>query len=298
MWGGWLVVTVAAFSFGAGIIHPYYTVALAPAIGALVGIGVVPWWHRRHETLGRIVLATPLAMTTTLAYALLHRTPNWAPLLQTVVLFGGLATAAALAFAPSLRGNVGTAVAAAALTVALAGPAAYSLQTASTPHSGSIVMAGPGSSAMGGPGGGAGGPGGGGLPTTGLTARTGGSTVGGLLQGSTSSRALTTLLRANADRYTWVAATVGSNSASGYQLASDEPVMAIGGFNGSDPSPTVAQFKQDVAAGKIHYFIAGGGQMGGGSSTATASSSAITTWVASHFTATTVNGVTIYDLTG
>ena len=250
IWGGWLVVTVAAFSFGAGIIHPYYTVALAPAIGALVGIGVVPWWHRRHETLGRIVLATTLAVTTTLAYALLHRTPNWAPLLQTVVLFGGLATAVALAFAPSLRGKVGTAVAAAALTFALAGPAAYSLQTASTPHSGSIVTAGPG------------------IERDGRTRRrgrpdragadfrrrasppaTGGSTVGGLLQGSTSSRALTTLLRTNADRYTWVAATVGSNSASGYQLASDEPVMAIGGFNGSDrvqPGPV----QQDVAAGR------------------------------------------------
>ena len=35
--------------------------------------------------------------------------------------------------------------------------------------------------------------------------------------------------------------------------------MAIGGFNGSDPSPTLAQFQQDVADGKIHYFLAGGG---------------------------------------
>ena len=35
--------------------------------------------------------------------------------------------------------------------------------------------------------------------------------------------------------------------------------MAIGGFNGSDPSPTLAQFQQYVAEGKIHYFIGGGG---------------------------------------
>ena len=47
-------------------------------------------------------------------------------------------------------------------------------------------------------------------------------------------------------RYTWVAATVGSNNASGYQLATGDPVMAIGGFNGSDPSPTLAQFQQLV----------------------------------------------------
>ena len=70
------------------------------------------------------------------------------------------------------------------------------------------------------------------------------------------------VLDANADHYTWVAAAIGSNQASGYQLATDDPVMAIGGFNGTDPSPTLAQFKDYVAQGKIHYFINGG--MGGG----------------------------------
>jgi hypothetical protein len=54
-----------------------------------------------------------------------------------------------------------------------------------------------------------------------------------------------------------VAAAVGSNSAAGYQLATQAPVMAIGGFNGSDPSPTLAQFRRWVAEGRIHYFIAG-----------------------------------------
>ena len=72
-------------------------------------------------------------------------------------------------------------------------------------------------------------------------------------------RQLVAALRADADAYTWVAAAVGSNNAAGYQLATGEPVMAIGGFNGSDPSPTLAQFQQYVADGKIHYFIGGGG---------------------------------------
>ena len=96
--------------------------------------------------------------------------------------------------------------------------------------------------------------------------------------------------------YTWAAATVGANSAAGIQLASDRPVMAIGGFNGSDPAPTLAQFQQYVAAGRIHYFIAGGGAGvpgGGGSGTA----SQITSWVRQHFTAETVGGITVYDLT-
>jgi hypothetical protein len=103
-------------------------------------------------------------------------------------------------------------------------------------------------------------------------------------------------LKANSSKYTWVAAAVGSNSAAGFQLATGLPVMAIGGFNGSDPSPTLAEFKAMVAAGKLHYFIGGGG-MGGGQAGGSQSSSAIANWVASTFTSTTVGGVTLYDLT-
>ncbi|CAN5638341.1 glycosyltransferase family 39 protein [soil metagenome] len=318
LWGGWFLVTAAAFSFGKGIIHPYYTVALAPAVGALVGIGVVPWWQRRERTSARIVLAGTLALTTTFSYFLLHRTPDWAPLLQDLVLIGGLLAAALIAFAPTLRGKVGAGIAAAALVLALAGPTAYSLQTASVAHSGSLPTAGPGSSGMGGPGGGGAGPGfGGGTPPTGaaptgttgtVTAPTGAATTGtgnagSLLDGSTSTDDITALLQADAGSYRWVAAAIGSNSASGYQLAADEPVMAVGGFNGSDPSPTLAEFQAYVAAGDIHYFIAGGGGMGGGmgggpgGGTSTSTTSEISTWVTANYTATTVDGVTLYDLT-
>jgi 4-amino-4-deoxy-L-arabinose transferase-like glycosyltransferase len=97
-----------------------------------------------------------------------------------------------------------------------------------------------------------------------------------------------------------VAAAVGSNSAAGVQLATSEPVMAIGGFNGSDPTPTLAQFQALVRAGKVHYFLAGGGGLRGGTGGGpgvSGASSAITSWVESTFTATTVGGVTVYDLT-
>ena len=96
-----------------------------------------------------------------------------------------------------------------------------------------------------------------------------------------------------------MAAATGSNSASGYQLATGDPVMAIGGFNGTDPTPTLAQFKKYVSEGKIHYYIGGGGGFGGGGfgSSTTSPSSQIASWVAAHFTAKTVGGVTLYDLT-
>jgi hypothetical protein len=101
-------------------------------------------------------------------------------------------------------------------------------------------------------------------------------------------------LEANAANYTWVAATVNSNSAAGYQLATNDPVMAIGGFNGTDPAPTLAQFQRDVADRKIHYFISGGFGLGNGRKRTTAGK--ITQWVERNFTAKTHNGNTVYDL--
>jgi 4-amino-4-deoxy-L-arabinose transferase-like glycosyltransferase len=120
---------------------------------------------------------------------------------------------------------------------------------------------------------------------------------GGFLNSSSTSPALTKLLQADASHYTWVAATVNSNSAAGYQLASDDPVMAIGGFNGTDPAPTLSQFEKDVSEGKIHYFISGGGAGGFGTGGRGDDATKITSWVESHFTATTVGGTTIYNLT-
>lgn len=114
---------------------------------------------------------------------------------------------------------------------------------------------------------------------------------GSILGGSTTvSAALQAALSKDADQYTWVAATVGSNSAATYQLATGEPVMAIGGYNGTDPSPTLVQFQQDVADGKIHFFIPGT------SSSSDTAAAKITAWVTSHYATTTIGGTAVYDL--
>ncbi len=306
VWGSWLVVTGLVFSFAKGIIHPYYTVVLAPAIAALVGIGAAWAWRSRREWLARGTAAAALAATAVWSYELLERTPGWQPWLHVAVLVVGLVAAAALLAPPWLVGRWGVAVAATSVVVALAAPAAYSLDTASTPHTGAIPSAGPAGAASGGGfrRGGFGGPprqaGGFGFNAAppqaggfGFRPRGGGfgrGGLGGLLDSGTPDAALVALLRADASRYEWVAATVGANSGAGVQLATGEPVLAIGGFNGTDPAPTLAQFEALVAAGKIHYFLAGGRGFGG--------NGAIESWVAAHFTAQTVGGVTVYDLAG
>jgi hypothetical protein len=89
----------------------------------------------------------------------------------------------------------------------------------------------------------------------------------------------------------WAAATMGSQGASSMMLSTGTAVMAIGGFTGGDPSPTLEQFQAYVADGEIHYFVAGG--MGGGPGRG---DSEITQWVQQHFTAQTIDGRTVYDL--
>ncbi|MEV0356531.1 glycosyltransferase family 39 protein [Nocardia sp. NPDC050697] len=332
LWGSWLLVTGLVFSFMAGIFHQYYTVALAPAVAALAGIGAVLAWRNRSRMWVRLATALGLALTTATAWLLLSRSAEFLPWLRWAVLgAGALATVLAL-FALPRRAAIGAALIAA--VVALSGPIAYSVQTIGTGHSGSIPSAGPNvGRGMGGPGGMRDGRDGGGMPggmpggtnpgtapggtfpggtapgatgtggtvtggpaTTGTDgARMDGGMMGGLLGSSAPTQQVVALLESNAGNYTWVAAAIGSNSAAGFQLATELPVMPIGGFNGSDPSPTLEQFQQYVRDGEIHYFI--GGSRGGPGGSSTSTSSEITTWVQQNFTATEVDGVTLYDLT-
>src|SRR5438067_1277131 len=290
MWGGGLLLTGAVLSFAQGIIHPYYSIALAPAIGALVGAGSVELWRRRNRVAARLTLAGALAATSVWAFVLLERSPDWNPGLRVAVLVIGLVASAMIASGPLRSRALATTVTVAALVAALTSPAAYTLDTVLTAHSGAIPSAGPSvAGANLGPGGGGGirlaPPGRGGF-----AGAPGGG--GSFLQASLPGSALTSLLQTDAGDYRWVAATIDANSAAGYELATGEAVMAIGGFNGSDPAPTLAQFQAYVAAGQVHYFIAGGMRGSGAGS-----GNEIATWVAQHFAATTVDGVTVFDLT-
>ncbi|MGA2473901.1 MAG: glycosyltransferase family 39 protein [Acidimicrobiales bacterium] len=348
LWGGSLVCTGLVISLAQGIIHPYYTVALAAPLGGLVGIATVGLWQRRESWAGRIGLAAGLAATVVWSYLLLGRTSDWFPALRPfVAVVGSLGVVAILAL-PLLRSVPKLAiglVAALGLGAALAAPLFSTVATAATAHNGAIPSVTPTpAGGQGGPGGGfpGGGPGGGfrrafgggfpggGFPGAGTGTGTGGfpgggfpggaapsfgggagarrafgggggGAGGGFLSSSRSNPALNKLLQADAGRYTWAAATVNSNNAAGYQLGSGEPVMAIGGFNGTDPAPTLAQFEKYVSEGKIHYFISGSGGFGGGggpggTGSTSDDASQITSWVESHYTAETVGGETVYDL--
>nr|WP_091320323.1 glycosyltransferase family 39 protein [Amycolatopsis tolypomycina] len=277
VWGGWLLVTAAVFSYMSGIIHPYYTVALAPPVAALVGTAAVQLWRLRANPVASGLLSGGVAVTALTAYLLLSGS-SWQPWLAPTVLVGGLLAAVALFFATHLTRGAASSVAVFSLVVALTGTGAYTLATAATTHSGAIPSAGPSSGF--GDGRGFGGRGGG---------------PGSLLSTTMPGASLTALLQQDASKYRWTAATVLSNAAAGYQLASGAPVMAVGGFNGTDPYPTLTQFQEYVASGQIHYFLGEGMTMQGNSGSDAAQE--IAEWVASHYQSSTVDGVTVFDLT-
>jgi hypothetical protein len=314
------VLTGLVFSYMSGIIHPYYTVALAPAIGALVGIGAVALWRIRDRWPARAVLAGTLLVTVGWAWVLLGRSPDWMPWLRVVIAVAGAAAAglvlagpgrqAATPWGARTRGAATLAIApvALALLAGLAGPLAYSIDTAATAHGGSIPTAGPSVTGASGGGGGSGGgfPGGSGRPGTGSgSGSTGDGKTGtgqpgavGAGAGGGVSSALSRLLESGASGYRWAAATVGSTSAASLELGSNgAPVLAIGGFTGSDPAPTLAQFEKLVAAHEIHYFVASGGGGAAGPGGGSGYGSQITAWVKQHYPARTAGGMTVYDLT-
>ncbi|WP_410633465.1 ArnT family glycosyltransferase [Amycolatopsis sp. cmx-4-83] len=258
LWGGWLVVTALVFSFMSGTVHPYYSVALAPAIAGLVAISGRALWRGRANPGPRATLAGMVVATAVWSFILLDRTPDWFPALKWAVAVLGVVVGTVLVMgAPASRRLVTVVAAALVLTIGVSS-AAYGVETASVAHTGSIPTSGPTSSGFG------------------RGEDSSSSTIGSLLSQTTTK---------------WAAATTGSQSAASLELASGKAVIGIGGWSGSDPAPTLAEFKAYVAAGEVKYYIEGGrgGGPGGGSSE-------ITDWVTANFTATTVDGQTVYDL--
>jgi 4-amino-4-deoxy-L-arabinose transferase-like glycosyltransferase len=271
-WGAWALGSMILFSETRGIFHPYYTVALAPAIAALAGGGVTAMWNLgRRSPWGRWVLPGSVLGSALWAAELLRRTPTYHPGLSTAIVIMGAASAAGLAAvlyrpSPALLAALPAVVASAAL---LAGPAAYSLSTIGTAAPG-LASAGPlpGGRLIGQGRLASGGRGSlpplerGELPSIGTTADPGqaffkpGTGVGAVQD---VPPRLITYLTFHRGHAKYLLAVSGSDTAAGFILATGKPVIAMGGFLGTDPAPTLEEFKRLVAAGLVHYVLVSNG---------------------------------------
>ena len=288
LWSAWLLVHVAVFSFMSGIIHPYYTVILVPAIAALIGGAVTDLWTlRKTSPRAGVALAAGIVVTGVTAWLILERTPTFVPGLGFGVLALSIAAAILVAIPDGLvSARIGRAGVALALVAALAGPLAFAADTMATAYSGGDPGAGPQvANAIGGP------RFGGGLPG-----------LGGELA---SSQPLVDYLVANQGNARWIVAVSGSQVSAGIQLAAGLPVMTMGGFTGGDPTPTLDGLKAYVASGAVRFVLVssgGGGGPGGsgGPGGPGGGNTARTAWVISTCTPVTIAGATagLYDCAG
>ena len=320
LWGTWLLTHALVFSFMSGIVHPYYSVILAPAIGALVGAGVVELWAwRRRSVVGGLVLGAAVAITAVLAAVLLARTPDFVPWLGPVLAVGGIVAAVFLAL-PAGRAPARLAAAAVglALVVALAGPASYALATMDGALAGGDPQAGPAAASA------ADGfprnpsrvpgrlPGGdsrpdqlpGGLPGGDAALLPGGAVPGAVGAGDGDglpgddpialASDLIDYLVAERGSATWLVAVLSANLAGPIQLQTGIPVMAMGGFSGGDPAPTLEQLKGYVHSGELRFVMSSGrlGSFSGpaGARGSSATSQEIADWVARACTPVQVAG--------
>ncbi len=277
-WTIWLLTHMFIFSMTSGTIHPYYVVVLAPAIAALVGISL-PLIVRLYKTEQNIWLL-PVTVGATTLTAAINLSMGGLTGMMWVILSLGVISSLLLVLAKSLpkthQGGeqdkemrqaillkVGSVL---SIISVLATPVYYTIATVTQAHVGSIPTAGPSSTAL----------------------------MGSNNENAEAESALVTYLLANSSESTWIAAVNSANESAAIQISTGKPVAALGGFNGSDPVLTLAQFKEYVASGKIKYYIASSHGMGGGPG----GSSKIVSWIKQNATVVSYGGsqYTVYQL--
>ena len=294
MWGLWLAVHAVVFSFMSGTIHSYYVVAMAPAVGALGGGGMVAIWRARERfPWAGMVLGLAMLGSAGVALLLLDRTPSFVPGLGLAVVAVTALTVPVLALRAGARTHrLQVAAAGLGLAMLLAGPMAYAIDTMQTGYSGGDPAAGPTADQTGGPGGGQSPQAGGGAPTGGFAQNASFGGGAGGPGGTSLSSDVLAYLDATQGSATWLLAVSDSTSAGQLELSTGRAVMSTGGFTGSDNALSLAQLQAYVASGQLRYMLLGGqgGGPGAGPGGGTSASSEISSWVTSTCTAVSVNG--------
>jgi 4-amino-4-deoxy-L-arabinose transferase-like glycosyltransferase len=255
LWGTWLL-TVAVFFSVASFFHQYYLSTFAPAICALFGIGVVVMWqdYRRSGWRGWL-LPLVLILTALEQIHIITSNPTWGMWLIPLIAIP-CAIAAAILFAARLmpRLRLHAQVLAPVLGIAL-----LALMLTSAVWSTIPVLADEAAS----------------LPVAGAS----GQSTFGSRGMSNVDTALISYLQAHKGNAKYLVAVASSNEADSIILATNQPVMALGGFSGSDPILTTSQLAALVKSGTVRYFLLNGTGSGGPGGS---SQSALITWITQH----------------
>ncbi|HET6711811.1 ArnT family glycosyltransferase [Amycolatopsis sp.] len=239
LWGGWLLVTTAVFSFAGGIWHPYYTTAMAPAVAAVAAAGLALLWRHHRRTL----LPLAIAVTAAWAFVLTSRDTSFHGWTRWAVLGTAVAAVAGLLVTRSRLTLV------AGLVPLLLTPAVWSYAAAQSTTAGTLPAAGPATL-----------PGPGPMPPP--------SSSGGprlMLAGGDGTTTLSDEQRRILDyaRRNGTEITLAVNAEAGtvapFLIGSDATVIGMGGFGGRDDAPSVAQLDRWLAEGKLRFVLSSAG---------------------------------------
>lgn len=279
----WLITTYLLLSFMGNSFHSYYTASLAAPLALCIGLGAEMLMSPRQSALGRLGIAASVVSGCIFSHAMWQLSAAYPQLLGTALLLLGL-LAGALLSVPAPAKWVPRAAAWLAIGSMMVGPVICSTMVLSTPREGSNPLSG-------------------GLarnPNT-LSHFLAGVKDGdpawasGLAIGGTPSPALAAYLRNASTQCTWAAATYPGQTAARFQLEIGRPVMPLGGFAATDASPTLAQFKEWVQAGRLCHLVQQPEQLKVPGNSAELNE--IHEWVSETFRAEKIDGVTVYKLT-
>jgi 4-amino-4-deoxy-L-arabinose transferase-like glycosyltransferase len=227
LWGGWLLTGGVFFSI-AGFFHEYYLSMLAPALAALVGIGIGEVWRirERYRWLAATLLLSATAATLWLQFTTASAFVNWLwwrPFMLTLFAISTTLLVAD-AFSPwhkaARLGFVGIGVA------LLLTPGIWSGLT--------MVNSSANQS---------------------LPAAYDGRSAGPANRGSAQiNQALLAFLESNTQNSKYLMAVPSSMQGSDYVIATERPVLYLGGFMGQDQVVTSDELAQLVAAGELRYI--------------------------------------------
>ncbi len=223
-WAAWLIPVAGFFSI-AGFFHHYYLIMLAPPIAVLSGVGIVALFrlYQDKENWQRFLLPVAVALTGSLQAFFVAA---YLPILAVIIGIAALITSITIIVLRPQPSTLTAKITALALAILLIAPTYWSL----TP-----ILYGGNSS----------------LPEAGPQLKQ--SSGGGFADASVDSDLISYLQKNNTGE-TYLFGTTDATTAGPYIIKTKEAVMALGGFNGTDPTLTVKQLKQMIQAGEIKYF--------------------------------------------
>lgn len=278
---GWFLTTYLLLSFMGNGIHTYYAATMVPPMALVIGVAVDALTSSRITVPARIYISVTGIIGASFAGGILNTGSGWPEFLVPGILIAACIGATLIAVKPPFELIDKAAVSLLALAL-LAAPAVVSVYNVATPHGGSNLLSGPITKSK--------------------------VTISHFLAGASKGEPLwaqelgyglnpgpvlvARLSEPLACR--WAAATYPGQTAAKYQLAIGKPVMALSGFMGVDPSPTLQQFKEDVDAGNICFLVWQQSHLDVPERSSTLIE--ISEWVKTNFPSEVIDGARVYDL--